>query len=219
MKSVRLLGGVGLCGSRHIDKSIDCFRMSIRELNHAADTRSIQPANAAQGPRKTPPPKRLAAANANRHHGPPSATYAAHRLVGSLNESRVEQAMHVRRLCPPTEHTLTPHTTSHTIHTEQCSSPMSMASPASAAFSSASSSSFRDFYQAGVAFQRGGRHAQASRCFRRALEGLDPHEQGKVLAFKALWNLSQASLALGDDAGTSTSGMRRRCGIDGRLID
>lgn len=69
--------------------------------------------------------------------------------------------------------------------------------------SSASASSARVLYQAGVAFQRGGRHAQACSCFRLALEGLDldAHGQDRVLAFKALWNLSQSSLTLGEDAG------------------
>jgi hypothetical protein len=63
-----------------------------------------------------------------------------------------------------------------------------------------------EYYQAGVAFQRAGRHALACRCFRRALETLDEEQEDRVLAFKARWNLSQCCLALQDDAGKSIKG-------------
>lgn len=60
------------------------------------------------------------------------------------------------------------------------------------------------FLAAGLVFQKARRHAQASACFRRALEGWDADaQQGKdrALAVKAWWSLSQSCLALDDDAG------------------
>ena len=66
----------------------------------------------------------------------------------------------------------------------------------------ASSTDGVSYFKAGVVFQRGRRHELARRCFKKALAALAENADSD-LRFKILWNLSQACLALHDDAGES----------------